>query len=171
MFSRIHGPPTSRATRSASSAVANSRIRIRCFSLTVATGRKRACIYDQLHAVRRCLQGRLGDRLTQAEVVDYDVHEGDANSPRASRVTFPNAGAGVSLTCRKASRPRGVISHPPASDVTTATTWPGFAKGSMARRSSSCDTSSRARRLAVLTLASSPARIFEYSSLEVSERD
>ena len=35
--SRIHGPPTSRATRSASSAVRNSRIRIRCLSSAFAT--------------------------------------------------------------------------------------------------------------------------------------
>src|SRR5215831_18903451 len=37
MCSRIHGPPTSRAMRSASSDVGNSRIRIRCVSSTFAT--------------------------------------------------------------------------------------------------------------------------------------
>jgi RNA polymerase sigma factor (sigma-70 family) len=37
MFSRIHGLPTSRAIRSASSAVENSKIRIKCVSSTFAT--------------------------------------------------------------------------------------------------------------------------------------
>lgn len=62
MFSLIRGPATSRAMRSASSAVRNSSTRIRCLSSTWATAH----------------------RVTQAEMVDNDVHEPDAIARRAS---------------------------------------------------------------------------------------
>src|SRR5215831_16252119 len=79
MCSRIHGPPTSRAMRSASSDVGNSRIRIRCVSSTFATRAASApALTTSWTTSRRRLHGLVAHRLAQAEVVDDDVHEPDA---------------------------------------------------------------------------------------------
>ena len=45
---------------------------------------KRARVDNKLHPYPRCLHGFVAHRVTQAEMIDDDVHEPDAIARRAS---------------------------------------------------------------------------------------
>src|SRR5262249_43665062 len=70
----IHGPPNSRAMRSASSPERRSSSRMRCASSTLATGLERARVDDLSRDVPECFHGPVGHRVAEVEMIHDDVH-------------------------------------------------------------------------------------------------